>query len=296
MTRLIIGEIDFLNCLPLFTRLQKGGGSRDDWQFVKGDPARLNGCLAAGSIDISPSSSMEYALRSSRYFLFPRLAISSHREVQSVIFLSRQPLEKLRPGTIALTSQSLTSVYLLQLILFHFHRYEPDDFTFTTGEIQPFTADSPAALVIGDQALHLYHRPPAGFRVYDLGALWYRFTGLPFVYALWIGNRRALDSGDKEEQLRELHRQLLADKSRLPRFFPDLLELTDRLYPRLSREVILNYWQRAISYDLGPRELAGLRLFYRLAHENRLLAAVPRLSFFPDDPQARTAAEAIPGQ
>ncbi len=282
MNKLLIGEIDFLNCLPLFTLLKQENPGRDERRFIKGNPAQLNAGLAAGEIDISPSSSMEYALRPAKYFIFPRLAITSYREVQSVIFLSRHPLERLRPGTILLTSQSLTSIYLLKLVLFHFHRYEAAAFQFLTREIEPAAPAADAALVIGDQALHFYHRPPRGFWVYDLGALWYQFTGLPFVYALWIGNRQALD--DKQEPLRELHRQLLRDKTRLEQFFPAILAQACRRHPRLTPEVIRDYWYRAISYDLGPRELAGLQLFYRLARERQLLDTVPELEFFPTGP------------
>ena len=275
--KLNIGEISFLNCLPLFYRLQEEVPPEHDWQFVKGNPTQLNHGLANGKIDISPSSSMEFALRPEQYFIFPQLAITSHREVQSVILLSRQPLSALKNGNIALTGQSLTSVYLLKLILEHFYHHPHDNYHFVTREFNQFDDSVNAALVIGDRALYLFHHPPPGFQIHDLGALWYQFTGLPFVYALWIGNRQSLP--DQQKALTKLHQRLLYCKTHLEGYFAKILPVTDRLYPQLSRKVILDYWQRVISYELGPRELAGLRLFYRLAHENQLLAEIPELHF-----------------
>jgi len=282
MSSLTIGEINFLNCLPLFSLL-KNNFPADSCRYVPGNPAQLNRMLADGRIDISPSSSMEYALRSERYFILPHLSIASAEEVRSVLLLSRNPIESLGNSTIALTSQSLTSIYLLKIILFHFYRLDRRAIRFTTMEgsrNQPFPD---AAMLIGDQALHAFCQPPPGYRVYDLGSLWRQFTRLPFVYALWIGRRDLAE--EKLRLVHELASRLYQVKALLPVQLTALLADAGRHYPDIPADTILAYWQEAISYELGAREEEGLRLFYTLAHQLSLLEKVPTLHFLHASPQ-----------
>jgi predicted solute-binding protein len=55
--RLNLGRIDYLNCRPLYEKLQ---ASVDIGAYVlcSGNPAQLNHKLESGEIDISPSSSI----------------------------------------------------------------------------------------------------------------------------------------------------------------------------------------------------------------------------------------------
>lgn len=280
MTFLSIGEINFLNCLPLFSLL-KQEAQASEYRYVQGDPARLNRLLAARRIDISPSSSMEYALRPDQYFILPHISIASIKEVRSVLLLSKKPIESLTHTTIALTSQSLTSVYLLKIILFHFYRLDRRTIEFTTAEFHENDRLPDTTLLIGDQALHAFHQTPPGYRIYDLGSLWYRFTNLPFVYALWIG-RQELDA-EKLEHIDKLSSRLGQIKTLLPRQLPTLLTAASQKYPHLPEEAILRYWREAISYELDDQEKQGLHLFYTLAHQLNLLEKVPDLNFFRPD-------------
>lgn len=282
MAFLSIGEISFLNCLPLFSLLKKKFPATN-YQYFQGNPAQLNRMLSTNLIDISPSSSMEYALRPDHYFILPHISIASTKEVRSVLLLSRKPIEDLANITIALTAQSLTSIYLLKIILFHFYRLDRRTIQFTTAEFNADDKLPDAALLIGDQALHAFCQAPPGYRVYDLGRLWYRFTHLPFVYALWIG-RKGLED-EKLEQVNKLSTQLRHLKALLPEYLPTLITDVSQQYPEIPVETILHYWQEAISYELGAREEQGLILFYTLAQRLGLLEKIPALNFFqPGEP------------
>ncbi|MBN2332735.1 MAG: menaquinone biosynthesis protein [Deltaproteobacteria bacterium] len=279
MSSLTLGEIEFLNCLPLFALL-KDYFPAADYRYIQGNPAQLNHLLATGAIDISPSSSMEYALRPHNYFILPHIAISSKREVRSVLLVSKKPIEDLAGSTIALTAQSLTSIYLLKIILSHFYRLDPEQLTYSMAEFSPADHAPEAALLIGDQALRLYHRQPPGYLIYDLGSLWYQFTGLPFVYALWIGRNHGDD--ERQKKIIQLHQQLCRIKNSLPDHGTDLLALASRRYPELPHSAIQAYWHKAISYDFGPEEQQGLVHFYQLTHQQGFLPATPPLNFFPN--------------
>jgi len=277
MSFLTIGEINFLNCLPLFSLLKKKFPV-SGYRYIQGNPAQLNQLLAEGHIDISPSSSMEYALRPEDYFILPRISIASTREVRSVLLLSKNPIENLTNTTIALTAQSLTSIYLLKIILFHFYQLDRRSIRFVTAEFKADDNPTDAALLIGDQALKAFHQTPPGYRIYDLGSLWYQFTSLPFVYALWIGRRKL--GSEKLKQINELTSQLYLIKTVLPEHLDNILTTASRKYPDIPAEEILRYWQEAISYELDNQEKQGLILFYTLAHQFDLLKKVPSLNFF----------------
>jgi chorismate dehydratase len=63
----------------------------------------------------------------------------------------------------------------------------------------PFESGADAVQIIGDPALLAESAHPDWLSV-DLGAVWHEMTGLPFVYAGWIG-RRGFDPADAAEPL-----------------------------------------------------------------------------------------------
>ncbi len=279
--QLNLGQIDYLNCWPLYQQLHKSS-INNLFTLRPGHPTQLNQGLENGEIDISPSSSMLPAVSPvNDYFIMPGIAIASLSKVQSVILLSRRHLTQLNDSTITLTNHSLTSIFLLKIILFHFQKLDPQSIAFANEEFTPDQSGE-AALIIGDQALELYHRPPAGFQVYDLGHLWYKFTGLPFVYALWIGRKAALL--EKSQSIIALHRHLTEIVSELPEKLAELAALTPAIKEKktaLNASQLLAYWQQAISYKLDKQALSGLHLFYQYANDLGLTNRVPELDFFP---------------
>ena len=282
--KLNLGRIDYLNCWPLFQQLPAVLES-NRYNLISGHPARLNAGLKNGEIDLSPSSSMLLAnAEEDDYFILPNITIASLTEVRSVILLSRQPLAELSHKTISLTNHSLTSIFLLKIILFHFQKLDPGSITFTTGEFAPADHHKNAALIIGDQALKLYHNPPDGYIVYDLGKLWHQFTNLPFVYALWIGRSSAIKQ--KSRSIIDLHQALTEIVAGLPDKLANLTAAAQAAEvvneTEISPAQLLSYWQQAISYDLNQQALAGLNLFYNLAYEMNLTDRIPKLNFFPN--------------
>ncbi|MBI3081789.1 MAG: helicase-associated domain-containing protein, partial [Gemmatimonadetes bacterium] len=84
--------------------------------LVTGTPPELNDLLAAGALDVSVVSAVEYARNAATYHLLPDLAVSCDGPVRSVLLFSRRPVEELDQGTILLSASSRTSVYLLRLL------------------------------------------------------------------------------------------------------------------------------------------------------------------------------------
>lgn len=268
-----IGQIDYANCVPIFTMLRERFNCTG-YRFVTGIPAELNAMLSRGEIDVSPSSSIEYGKSSDRYLLLPDLSISSVGPVKSVFLFSRVPIEDLGGTQIALTTESDTSVNLLRIILARRYGFS-NDFVRCPAPLRDALQDFPAMLLIGDAALCSASQQHDLF-VYDLGELWYEFTGLPFVFALWIIRCEAAEK--RRGEVRGLLADLLAAKE-LARANYDALSLESPSCPWLPRAELAAYWHN-ISYDLTPDHIAGLRLFFHHAANLGILEREPEISLF----------------
>ena len=236
----------------------------------------MNALLAAGDLDVAPSSSFEYLLHAGKYSLLPDLSISADGSVQSVLLacpfapeeLPRRAASGLR---VCLTSASASSVALLR-ILWQFHWQWPEP---TWESIEPGQGVSRGApfLEIGDLALRLTCNPPTGWHLVDLGAAWKDFTGLPFVFGVWMV-REGLDPeafallGKVVRALSETRRTFASH----PHAVVDCYERPDWL----SARALEDYWH-CIRYAFGPREQAGLVLFGEYARRLGLLPLVPGL-------------------
>jgi chorismate dehydratase len=142
-----------------------------------------------------------------------------------------------------------------------------------------------ARLVIGDAALHLWSRLRAPetypsdnllsqYRYpYDLGSEWKAWTGLPFVFAVWVAQRTA-----PVDDALGIHAKLIASRN-WGLAHLDTLAAQAALATGVSKPVCLEYLS-GLDYGLSYGHLAGLTEFFR-----RLVAAgrVPNgsLSFLP---------------
>ncbi len=114
--------------------------------------------------------------------------IGTEGEVASVALFSQSPIEKTE--RILLDYQSRTSVALAKILLkYHWKLDIPvEDAKEDFGEqIQ----GNIAGVMIGDRALEQRKRSAY---IYDLGLAWKEMTGLPFVFAAWVANKK-LDEG-----------------------------------------------------------------------------------------------------
>ncbi len=182
-----LGHIQFLNCLPLYYGLVKNDVLLDV-ELVKAAPRDLTGMLLDGELDIAPIPAIEYARHADDLVLLPDIAISSDGEVQSILLLSKVPVEGLDGRLVALTNTSRTSQVLTRVLLARHWGVFPE-YVEMPPDIGQMMRDADAALLIGDDALRAYWDPPADLEIYDLGAEWTAWTDLPMVYAVWAVRR-----------------------------------------------------------------------------------------------------------
>jgi chorismate dehydratase len=193
-----VGRIPYINCYPVYGAIDRGA-VRLHAALIDGVPTELNRQMAAGTLDVSVVSAVEYAREAKRYVLLPDLAISCDGPVRSVLLFSKQPAPELDGCRVLVSRSSMTSVALLELLFEHVWDARPE-FVPANAEltdVEGFGNDEhDARLVIGDAALlvgsrlRAHRRVPAGYQhAYDLGEEWKRWTGLPFVFAVWVAQR-----------------------------------------------------------------------------------------------------------
>jgi len=270
-----IGRIEYANCTPVFHALNELYPS-STYQYVGGVPAYLNGLLASGDIDVCPSSSITFSTHAEQLLIVPDISISSRGPVLSVLLFSAIPIEELDGKTVLLSSESATSVNLLKILLKV--RYGCNCSYQVTNQVDAGDLHGAAALLlIGDAALRA-SKISSNMFVYDLGALWYDWTGEPFVFALWLTTRMAFaNNGD---ELVRLFHQLRHAKVYAKEHLERIVEMSpERNW--MGSELLLEYWRKNICYDLTEHHLAGLKRYYRLAMETGLIANVPELVFLP---------------
>ena len=135
--------------------------------------------LRTGEVDAGLVSSIEY-LRIPRVKIVPGLCISSPKRVRSVVVLSRCPPEEIR--SLALDTSSRTSVVLSQILLRERYGIYPEVVDMAPDQAAMLERCD-ATLMIGDVAMRSRRE---GLYVLDLAEEWHAWTGLPFVFALWI--------------------------------------------------------------------------------------------------------------
>jgi chorismate dehydratase len=290
--RLRVGRIPYINCYPVYGAIDRGIVPFEA-ALVDGIPTALNRGISEGTLDVSVVSAVEYARDAERLVLLPDLGITCDGPVRSVLLFSDRPATELGGREVVVSTSSMTSVALLELLFEHVWRCRP---TFVPGdsEISDLARferrvageERPARLVIGDAALLLgagprdgggaaasHGAPPPYAHVYDLGAEWKRWTGQPFVFAVWVAQRTT----PVADALR-VHAALIESRDWGVANRP-VLAAQAQAATGIARSVCDEYLS-GLDYRLSYPHLAGLTEFYR-----RLVLAgrVPdgRLAFLP---------------
>jgi chorismate dehydratase len=192
----------------------------------------------------------------------------------SILLESRVPIAELSNRTVALTTASATSVVLLRIILELFNGVSADFMLYEQGVEEPY-GQADAVLTIGVLALRR-SLDPRFPHAYDLGELWHRQTGLPFVFALWQVNYRK----NRDAMLQRLHAILLESKRYGMARLQELAEGHAAEFG-IAADMLLQYWN-CFSYDLGPEEQKALLTYYGHAAELGAIDAVPDLHIYGD--------------
>lgn len=269
MSNLRLSVVQYLNTAPLIWGMLHGE-QRGRFEMEFTTPARCADSVREGSADAGIIPSIEVQ-RIGGLVAVSGVSISALDKVRSVILIAKRPLKSVR--SVRLDTSSRTSAALAAILLRKFYGVRP--------EMAPAAPDAGAmlksadsALLIGDPALVFNPRAAesgAGpLRVYDLAAEWKRFTGFPFVFAVWAGpDRDRLARASTDFQASRDYGLSHVD------------EIAAEYAPRqgLTPDEVKIYLTRNINYNLDESHLEALRLFYRLAAEEELIPGVKEIQF-----------------
>ena len=247
-----LGAVPFLNVRPLVYPLEEGL-VENDFDIVYENPSRLSTLLFEKKVDLGLIPVAEL-LKRNIYRMVPNLSISSRGEVASVVLLSKKSVADIKTVAVDLRSQSSSS--LLRIILEVFNDVNPNyvkrspDGSFLDGV--------DAGMYIGNDGLRIRYSPPDGYTVVDLGEVWSKETGLPFVYAIYAV-REGVNLGRNLEALEMAKSLGLKSIDKIAKAYAGKVNL--------SEEICYIYLTERIYYDLGDKEIEGINTFRRLLSE-----------------------------
>lgn len=239
------------------------GGFPDHFEISYDPPALCAQRLSSGDADVGLIPAIEYQ-RIEGLRVIPGLAIASKKQVESVLFVSKKPVQEVR--TVALDTSSRTSAALIRLLLRRKFLIRPE-YRPAGPDLEAMLRHSDSALIIGNPALLVdRHR----YFVLDLVEQWVELTGRPFVFAFWAV-RRGVDMDPY------LH-YFVESKAHGLSHIGDIADYSILEVPA-PRPLILDYLEDKLNYDLDGDNLQGLELFYRMAAAEGLTQEPRALQF-----------------
>lgn len=182
------------------------------------------------------------------YRIISNYCIGAVGAVRTVVLASDVPLEEIE--NVVLDYQSRSSVLLVRVLARFFWKKEFSWEKNCAGYEKKVISGKSAAVVIGDRVFEVEKRCRY---VYDLSAEWMKFTGLPFVFAVWVA-------------MEELPSAFLEKFNAAIGFgvksVPEVEELVKEAYPGVD---LYTYFTENISYTLDDSKRQGMERFLSLA-------------------------------
>lgn len=264
-----IGYINYLNCFPFYYHMfevEPLGGVN----VIPAYPGELNRLVKSKELSMSPISAAAYSYLQKDCVILPDFCLSSVGYVKSVVLQSRLPIEELDGKRVGLTTASETSVALLKILLKKYYGVSPE---YMPVRPKPDFTDIDAALVIGNEAM--METPVPVEYSYDLGDLWFRKTGYPVVFAIFIARRDAVRHSASliRDVCRSYRKSLkvLADEREL------LVNRAGARYPEIKYD-ISDYYD-CLKFEFTGDLKEALLFYFREAHAAGILDDVKELEF-----------------
>ena len=259
-----IAASSYLNTAPLIWSFLDGSKRNTVELFTDKAPARCAEMLERGGVEAALVPVIEYQ-RIPNVAIVSDVCVGSRFAVRSVVIASKvNNLKKIK--RVALDDSSRTSVALVKIIFREFLGFEPEWHS-SAPDLTVMLEHNDAALIIGDPAMKIRRHK---LRVFDLATLWHDYTGLGFVFAMWMARPisaqacRAIDfAGARDEGLAHLDEIAAPYENRLA----------------LSRDEIKAYLTRNIAFRMDEEMKNGLELYFDLTHKHKLIDNIKQVEF-----------------
>jgi predicted solute-binding protein len=244
-----VSAVSYLNTWPLVWGFLHGP-QKGLFDFRFDLPADCAEALASGaaSIGLAPCAELD---RLGLDYL-PELGIACEGPVRSILLISKKPFAQIR--TLAVDSGSRSSVALSRILLAERYGCQPR-FMPMPPVLDEMLAQHDAGLIIGDPALHI-EPSKLPYEVLDLGGEWVAWSGLPMVFAVWMGKSAHLTSDVA---------RAFADSCEWGLGHVEEMVAAAAGERGFDRDLARRYLTEHIVYRLGARHREGLELFRKMA-------------------------------
>lgn len=184
------------------------------------------------------------------YHIVGNYCIGAVGKVKTVVLASEVPLAEI--DTILMDYQSRSSV-LLAKVLAKFYWKKEVLWENTCNNFQNVSIKGKTAgVVIGDRVFDIEKKYNY---IYDLSEEWYKFTQLPFVFAVWASEKKI--SSEMEEKLNS------AFSIGIGRI-KDVVKMEQENYPHVN---IYEYFTKYIGFNFDEQKKQGIKKFLELARK-----------------------------
>lgn len=246
-----VSAVSYLNTSPFIYGLQNSGvqNEMDISLDIPSDCAKklLNNEVDLGLVPVAVIPQLK------EHYIVSDFCIGADGKVDTVALYSDVPLNEIE--NVYLDFHSKTSINLVQVLAREYWKITPNWIAATDGFIQNIGKKT-AGVIIGDRTFNL----PKSFKYkYDLAEEWKKMTGLPFVFACWVANKKLpqsfIDNFDKALSFGV-------------NAIEDVIESKDQC--TISKKELSNYLTHYIDYNLTNDKLKALSKFLDYLKANEL--------------------------
>jgi chorismate dehydratase len=290
VTRLRISIVQYLNTAPLVWGFTNGPlRGKYDLSFTV--PSQCAEDLRTGRADVAIIPAIEFQ-RINDLVVLPDMAISSKKQVRSLLLVSKSPVREVR--SLALDRSSRSTQALTRILCAEHWKIAPN-FSEAAPDLADMLRQSDAALLIGDPALRISLgvekdcQPgpegqticPAGLlgitsserlHIYDVVGEWRSLTGLPAVLAVWAARRDLATP--------EMTADFIASRDFGLSHISEITSEAARGL-ELPEEALGSYLRHNIDFFLGAENLRGLHLYYEYAVQLGLIPQAKPFEWAP---------------
>ena len=273
-----ISASSYSNTAPLIWSFLYGSNRGKYELILDNAPARSAELLAQKRIDAALVPVIVYQMLADAR-LIPDVCVGARERVRSVCLVTKG--EDLRDvKTIALDISSRTSAALTKIIFREFFGFEPN-YKNAEPNLSEMLSESDCALLIGDPALAVADSDTPSdskqtaenkirLRKFDLVEIWREFTGVGFVFAMWMANAETAETAQKIDFASARNEGLNHLNEIIANYEAEI---------SLPREDFRKYLSENISYSIDEDMESGLRLFFQLAHKHKITDNFKSLEF-----------------
>jgi len=242
LEKIKVGAVSYLNTKPLLYGIKRSEELMQQVELVEAYPAQIAAMLVDETIDMGLAP-VAVIRRLKEWHIVSDYCIGADGDVASVCLFSEVLIDKVEK--VLLDYQSRTSVMLAKILLKEYWKVQPE--LIDAGkDFRKHIKGNTAGVIIGDRALE--QRKQSAY-IYDLGEAWKKLTGLPFVFAAWISNKKLSD--------------VFVDEFNIANGIG--LHNIDAVLKELNYDVfdLHDYYTRYIQYDLDAAKKEGMDLFIK---------------------------------